>query len=75
MKARTARQVQPRQQPPPPRPRHACVRACACVCTGQVNRGFTFVAECYWDREWELQTLGFDFCYDKCAEKNITKYF
>ena len=29
------------------------------------NPGFTFVAECYWDREYELQQLGFDFCYDK----------
>lgn len=27
--------------------------------------GFLFVAEAYWDLEWELQLLGFDFCYDK----------
>jgi hypothetical protein len=27
--------------------------------------GFLFVAEAYWDMEWELQQLGFDFCYDK----------
>jgi hypothetical protein len=26
---------------------------------------FTFVAEAYWDLEWELQQQGFDFCYDK----------
>jgi hypothetical protein len=26
---------------------------------------FLFVAEAYWDREWELQQLGFDYCYDK----------
>jgi hypothetical protein len=26
---------------------------------------FTFVAEVYWDREWELQQEGFDFTYDK----------
>jgi hypothetical protein len=26
---------------------------------------FVFVAEAYWDREWDLQQLGFDFCYDK----------
>lgn len=26
---------------------------------------FLFIAEAYWDREWELQHLGFDFCYDK----------
>jgi hypothetical protein len=27
--------------------------------------GFTFVAEAYWDLEWELQQQGFDYCYDK----------
>ena len=26
---------------------------------------FLFIAEAYWDLEWELQQLGFDFCYDK----------
>jgi hypothetical protein len=26
---------------------------------------FLFVAEAYWDLEWELQQLGFDYCYDK----------
>jgi hypothetical protein len=26
---------------------------------------FRFVAEAYWDREWDLQQVGFDFCYDK----------
>ena len=26
---------------------------------------FFFIAEAYWDREWELQQQGFDFCYDK----------
>ena len=29
------------------------------------NRGFLFIAEAYWDLEWELQQRGFDFCYDK----------
>jgi hypothetical protein len=24
-----------------------------------------FMAEAYWDLEWQLQQLGFDFCYDK----------
>ena len=24
-----------------------------------------FIAEAYWDLEWELQQRGFDFCYDK----------
>ncbi len=34
----------------------------------QVKRahpGFLFVAEVYWDMEWELQQQGFDFTYDK----------
>lgn len=26
---------------------------------------FLFVAEAYWDKEWVLQQLGFDYCYDK----------
>jgi hypothetical protein len=26
---------------------------------------FLFVAEAYWDLEWQLQQLGFDYCYDK----------
>jgi glycosidase len=26
---------------------------------------FFFLAEVYWDREWDLQQLGFDACYDK----------
>ena len=27
--------------------------------------GFLFLAEVYWDLEWELQRQGFDYCYDK----------
>lgn len=27
--------------------------------------GFTFLAEVYWDREWDLIQQGFDYCYDK----------
>ena len=27
--------------------------------------GFKFIAEAYWDLEWELQQQGFDHCYDK----------
>ncbi len=27
--------------------------------------GFLFIAEAYWDLEWQLQNLGFDFTYDK----------
>ena len=29
------------------------------------HTGFAFMAEAYWDLEWELQQQGFDFCYDK----------
>lgn len=35
---------------------------------GEVGRqfpAFLFIAEAYWDLEWELQQRGFDFCYDK----------
>jgi hypothetical protein len=30
-----------------------------------VHPNFCFIAEAYWDLEWELQQQGFDFCYDK----------
>ena len=30
-----------------------------------VHPDFLFVAEAYWDLEWQLQQLGFDHCYDK----------
>jgi hypothetical protein len=29
------------------------------------GRDFVFIAEAYWNLEWELQQQGFDFCYDK----------
>ncbi len=29
------------------------------------NSEFKFIAEAYWDLEWELQQRGFDYCYDK----------
>ncbi|HET7871307.1 MAG TPA: alpha-amylase family glycosyl hydrolase [Terriglobales bacterium] len=31
----------------------------------QMFPAFLFIAEAYWDLEWELQQQGFDFCYDK----------
>jgi glycosidase len=31
----------------------------------QQHPDFLFVAEAYWDLEWQLQQQGFDFCYDK----------
>jgi hypothetical protein len=30
-----------------------------------VHPGFVLMAEAYWDLEYQLQQLGFDFCYDK----------
>lgn len=30
-----------------------------------INPCFLFLAECYWDREWDLMCQGFDYCYDK----------
>jgi Alpha amylase, catalytic domain len=33
--------------------------------TRKVHPDFLFIAEAYWDLEWELQQQGFDFCYDK----------
>ncbi len=30
-----------------------------------VHPDFLFMAEAYWDLEWELQQQGFDYCYDK----------
>lgn len=31
----------------------------------RIHSSFLFIAEAYWDLEWELQKQGFDFCYDK----------
>jgi glycosidase len=33
--------------------------------TRRTNENFIFIAEAYWDLEWELQQQGFDYCYDK----------
>jgi hypothetical protein len=33
--------------------------------TKKTHPDFLFVAEAYWDLEWELQQQGFDYCYDK----------
>ncbi|MGO9312857.1 MAG: alpha-amylase family glycosyl hydrolase [Syntrophobacteraceae bacterium] len=33
---------------------------------------FVFIAEAYWDLEWELQQQGFDFCYDKRLYDRLT---
>jgi len=31
----------------------------------RTHPNFLFIAEAYWDLEWDLQQKGFDFCYDK----------
>jgi glycosidase len=34
---------------------------------------FKFVAEAYWDREWQLQQLGFDYTYDKKLYERLSR--
>ncbi len=35
------------------------------------NQDFKFIAEVYWDMEWELMKQGFDYCYDKTLYDRI----
>ncbi len=37
----------------------------AIAATKEKNPDFMFMAEAYWDLEWQLQQLGFDYTYDK----------
>lgn len=34
---------------------------------------FTFMAEAYWDLEWQLQQLGFDYTYDKTLTDRLSE--
>ncbi len=34
---------------------------------------FMFIAEAYWDREWQLQQLGFDYTYDKRLYERLSR--
>jgi glycosidase len=34
---------------------------------------FLFIAEAYWDKEWQLQQLGFDFTYDKKMYERLSR--
>lgn len=34
---------------------------------------FIFIAEAYWDLEWDLMQLGFDYCYDKRLYDRLTR--
>lgn len=38
------------------------------------NPEFVFIAEAYWDLEWQLQQLGFDFTYDKRLLDRLSGY-
>jgi glycosidase len=37
----------------------------AIISVKEINPGFRFMAEVYWDLEWTLQQQGFDYTYDK----------
>jgi hypothetical protein len=39
----------------------------------KTHPGFLFMAEAYWDLEWELQQQGFDYCYDKRLYDRLEK--
>jgi len=39
------------------------------------NPNFVFIGEVYWDLEWELQRLGFDFTYDKTLTDRLKGNF
>jgi hypothetical protein len=39
----------------------------------KVRPDFFFMAEAYWDLEWELQQQGFDYCYDKRLYDRLEK--
>jgi hypothetical protein len=39
----------------------------------RAHAAFLFVAEAYWELEWELQQQGFDFCYDKRLYDRLEK--
>jgi hypothetical protein len=50
----------------------------AIIKTRKQNRDFLFIAEAYWDTQWRLQQLGFDYTYDKSIidllkENNISQ--
>jgi hypothetical protein len=34
---------------------------------------FKFIAEAYWDKEWQLQQLGFDYTYDKKLYERLSR--
>ncbi len=38
------------------------------------KKDFIFIAEAYWDLEWELQQLGFDYTYDKRLLDRLSSY-
>ena len=40
----------------------------------EANPGFCFMAEVYWDMEWDLQQLGFDYTYDPQMYDRLRPY-
>jgi len=38
------------------------------------NPDFKFIAEVYWDMEWDLIQQGFDYCYDKRLYERLASY-
>ncbi len=38
-----------------------------------IHHDMLFAAEAYWDLEWQLQQLGFDYCYDKRLYDRLLK--
>lgn len=55
-----------------PMPEEFWTKAIAAVKSRKQN--FTFLAESYWNKEWELQQLGFDYTYDKPFYDHITAH-
>ncbi len=41
--------------------------------TKEKNPDFIFMAEAYWDLEWQLQQLGFDYTYDKTLTDRLSE--
>jgi len=45
----------------------------AILAVREKHPAFVFIAESYWEREWDLQQLGFDFTYDKKLYERLAR--